>query len=282
MNKHPKYSGYANPYKTLLLLAILPVMLFFAASCVSNEKIIYVQNLKDNPPLPEEEMIYHDMPVYKLQFNDIIRVDIQTIDELIANGFNMSSNQAMGQMAQGGMGGGDIFYMTGYAIDKDGNVRLPVIGEVNVMDKTLEEARIEIESRLREFVTTELFVKVRLGGIRFSTLGEFNSPGKFVVMQDRLTILEALSMAGDLKLQAKRDEILLFRQYSEGTKLHRINLRDRQLMQSPFYFIRPNDQLYAEPMRVREIGTGENAMQTFFLITSTMTTLLLLINLFTN
>jgi len=282
MNKKSKHPRTANPNRTMPPFAILAVMLFFAASCVSNEKIIYVQNLKDNPPIPEEEMIFHDMPEYKLQFNDIIRVDIQTIDDLINNGFNATSEQTTRQMVGGGMGAGDIFYLTGYAIDKYGNVRLPVIGEVNIMEKTLEEARIEIESRLREFVTTELFVKVRLGGIRFSTLGEFNSPGKFVVMQDRLTIFEALSLSGDLRIQAKRDEILLFRQYSDGTKLHRINLRDRQLMQSPFYFIRPNDQLYAEPMRVREIGTGENAMQTFFLITSTLTTLLLLLNLFTN
>jgi polysaccharide export outer membrane protein len=282
MNKNPKHPGTANPNRTMPPFAILLVMLFFAASCVSNEKIIYVQNLKDKPPIPEEEMIYNDMLEYKLQFNDIIKVDIQTVDDLINNGFNMKSEQAMLQMGGGGMVAGDLFYLTGDVIDKNGNVRLPIIGEVNVMEKTLDEARIEIEARLREFVTTELFVKVRLGGIRFSTLGDFNRPGKFVVMQDRLTIFEALSLSGDLKIQAKRDEILLFRQYSDGTKLHRINLRDRQLMQSPFYFIRPNDQLYAEPMRVREIGTGENAMQTFFLITSTLTTLLLLINLFKN
>ncbi|MCH6201365.1 polysaccharide biosynthesis/export family protein [Aquiflexum sp. LQ15W] len=262
-------------------VARLVMLILIASSCVSNEKIIYVQNLKDNPPINEDEMILHDMPEYRLQFNDIIDVNIQTVEDMIQNGFNMRGNQMVGQMQMGGggMGGGDIFYMTGYTIDKDGNVRLPIVGYVNVVDKTIDEARIEIETRIKDYVTSELFVNVKLGGIRFSTMGEFRAPGKFVVLQDRLTIFEALSMAGDLNIAAKRDEILLFRQYSEGTKLHRINLRDRQLISSPFYFVRPNDQLYAEPMKVREIGTGENAVQTFTLITTTLATVLLFINL---
>jgi polysaccharide biosynthesis/export protein len=278
MKSYPKQQTSIYPLKpsiTGLLIVIL-----IASSCVSNEKIIYLQNLKENPPINEDVMILHDVPEYRLQFNDIIDVNIQTVADMIQNGFNMRGNQ-MGQMQMGGggMGGGDIFYMTGYTIDKDGNVRLPIVGYVNVVNKTIDEARIEIETKIKEYVTSELFVKVRLGGIRFSTLGEFRSPGKFVVLQDRLTIFEALSLAGDLNIAAKRDEILLLRQYSEGTQLHRINLRDRQLIRSPYYFIRPNDQLYAEPMKVREIGTGENAVQTFALITSTLATVLLFINL---
>ncbi len=259
------------------------VVFWAASACVSNEKIIYLQNLEGKPAISEGTLISYEIPEYKLQYNDIIDVNVQTVDDMIKNGFNnqavMANNQ---QMQIAGQSGGDIYYMTGYTVDKNGNIRLPIIGDVNVKDKTIDEARIQIESQLRQYVTTELYVKVKLGGIRYSALGEFRRPGKFVVLQDRMTIFEAIANAGDLTTIAKRDEVLLVRQYPEGTKLHRLNLNDRQLIGSPFYFIQPNDQIYAEPMKVREVGAGENAAQSLLLFTSILTTLLLMVNLFTN
>ncbi len=265
------------------LTTILSFGLIFWASlaCVSNEKIIYLQNLEGNQPISEDQLISYDIPEYKLQFNDIIDVNIQTEADLLANGFNLNSgsNAQMMQMAQGG---GDVYYMTGYTIDTKGNIRLPFVGEIMIKDKTLDEARIEIEERLKPFIKSEVYVKVKLGGIRYSALGEFRRPGKFVVLQDRMTIFEAIANAGDLSTIAKRDEILMIRQYPEGTKLHRLNLNDRKLIESPYYFIQPNDQIYAEPMKVREVGAGENASQSILLFTSILTTTLLLVNLFSN
>jgi len=250
------------------------------SSCVSNEKIIYLQNLEGNQPISEGELITYELPEYRLQYNDIIDINIQTETDLLENGFNPRTmqNPQMMQMAQGG---GDVYYMTGYTVDANGNIRLPLVGEVNVRDKTIDEARKEIESKLTPYVKSEVYVKVKLGGIRYSALGEFRRPGKFVVLQDRMTIFEAIANAGDLSNIAKRDEVLLIRQYPEGTKLHRINLNDRQIVASPFYFIQPNDQLYAEPMKVREVGAGENAAQSLSLIISAITVSVLLINTFT-
>ena len=258
----------------------LALILWSAFSCVSNEKIIYLQNLEGKESIAEGELITYEIPEYRLQYNDIIDINIQTVDDLLKNGFNASNvpfNNQMGNIA--GQGGGDIYYMTGYSVDKNGNIRLPIVGEVSVRDKTLDEAREEIERRIKEFVVTDVYVKVKLGGIRYSALGEFRRPGKFVILQDRMTILEAVANAGDLTNIAKRDEILLIRQYPEGTKLHRINLNDRQLVASPFYFIQPNDQLYAEPMKVREVGAGENAAQSLTLLISTITAAALILNL---
>ena len=182
-------------------------------------------------------------------------------------------------MQVAGQSGGDVYYMTGYSVDKSGNIRLPIVGDVKVQNKSIEEARLEIESRVKEYVTSEIYVKVKLGGIRYSALGEFRRPGKFVVLQDRMTIFEAIANAGDLTTIAKRNEILLIRQYPEGTRLHRINLNDRQVINSPFYFIQQNDQIYAEPMKVREIGAGENAVETFSLVVSALTALVLVLSL---
>ena len=257
------------------------LVFFMAFGCISNEKIIYLQNLEDNSRIEDGELITYEIPEYKLQYNDIIDVNVQTVDDMILNGFNNKAvgggSTQMGNLAS--QSGGDIYYMTGYTVDQNGSIRLPIVGDVNVKDKTLEQARITIEEKLRVYVTTELYVKVKLGGIRYAALGEFRRPGKFVVLQDRMTIFEAVANAGDLTPVAKRDEILLIRQYPEGTRLHRINLIDRQVVESPFYFIQPNDQLYSEPMKVREVGAGENAAQSLALVISAVTALALIFNL---
>lgn len=259
---------------------LIPLSFLAVMGCVSNEKIIYLQNLEDGVPIPEGELISYDIPEYRLQYNDIIDVNVQTIEQLIETGFNgetVMMNNQMGNIA--GQSGGDIYYMTGYTVDTKGNIRLPIVGEVNVKDKTLDEARVEIEGKLKAYVKTDLYVKVKLGGIRYSALGEFRRPGKFVVLQDRMTIFEAIANAGDLSPVAKRDAVLLIRQYPEGTRLHKIDLLDRHMIESPFYFIQPNDQIYAEPMKVREIGAGENAAESISLVISAITALALILNL---
>lgn len=256
------------------------LVFLMAFGCISNEKIIYLQNLEDNKPIADGELIKYELPEYKLQYNDIIDVNIQTIEDMLQFGFNNKPSQTSSSMGNvSAQSGGDIYYMTGFSIDQNGNIRLPIVGDVNVKDKTLEQARITIEENLRKYVTSELYVKVKLGGIRYSALGEFRRPGKFVVLQDRMTIFEAIANAGDLTTVAKRDEVLLIRQYPEGTRLHRINLLDRQVVESPFYFIQPNDQLYVEPMKVRETGTGENTAQTLALLFSGISAVALILNL---
>jgi polysaccharide biosynthesis/export protein len=250
-------------------------------SCVSNEKIMYYQNLEGNTAILDGELISYELPEYRLQFNDIIDIQIQTVAQILEDGLtskiqNEANNAVFGQIAQSG---GDIYYMTGYTIDKNGLIRMPLLGELQVNDMTLDEVRVLVKSSLTKYVTSEIFVRVKLGGIRFSTLGEFRRPGKYVVLQDRLTIFEAIAQAGDMTTVAKRDQVILVRQYPDGTRLHRINLNDRQIIQTPYYFIQPNDQIYAEPLKTREIGTGENTAQTVALILSSITAIALIMNI---
>ncbi|SFT45228.1 protein involved in gliding motility EpsA [Algoriphagus locisalis] len=270
-----------NYYMRNILKGLSFALVFFMAfGCISNEKIIYLQNLEENTPIEDDELITYKIPEYKLQYNDIIDVNIQTVDDMTQFGFNNKPPQTNSQMGNvSAQSGGDIYYMTGYSVDENGNIRLPIVGEVYVRDKTLDEARIDVEQKLREYVKSELYVKVKLGGVRYSALGEFRRPGKYVVLQDRMTIFEAIANAGDLTTVAKRDEVLLIRQYPEGTRLHRINLLDRQIVASPYYFIQPNDQLYIEPMKVRETGTGENTAQTLALVFAGISSVALILNL---
>ncbi len=238
--------------------------------------------MEGNESLVDDTLIPYEIPDYQLQYNDILSIDIKTTVEFINNAFNFLGEQSNSMRGGGMTGGGDIYYMNGYTVDRSGDIELPILGKINVAGSTLEEAKERIVIELKKRINDEIFVRVKLGGIRYSVFGEVQKPGKFTILQDRLTIFEALSNAGDFTTFAKRDEISILRQYPNGTKIHRINLLDRNIITSPFYFIQTNDQIYAEPLKQREFAKTENASQNILLIASVLTTILLLVNILKN
>lgn len=259
-----------------LILCIL-----LLSSCVSNKKVIYLQDMGNSDPLVStSENFSYSSVGYELQAYDIVDIQMVTTDENINRILQISGAENANAGMMGGQNGGDIFFINGYSLDDYGVVELPLIGEINLLGKDLKEAKLQIEEKLRFYVQEgSYFVRVRLGGIRFSALGEFNSPGKQAILQNRATIFEAIATAGDLNILAKRNEVVLIRQYPEGSKVHRLNLNDKNILNSEFYFIKPNDVLYAEPLKVREIGTGSNFLQTLTFVTTTLSTIALIITL---
>ena len=152
--------------------------------------------------------------------------------------------------------------MFGYSVDDSGYLELPVLGRLRVAGLNISQAQASVQAEIDKYFT-QAFVKLGLGGIRFSVMGEVLRPGKFAVMQNRLTVLEALATAGELRPEANRRRVQLIRQYPGGSRVVTLDLTDRKLLESPYYFIRPNDVLYVAPMRVREWGTGITAQQSF-------------------
>ena len=236
-------------------------------SCVPVERMIYLQPEGDR----SAEVFEYDKQDYQLQMNDILDVKISSLNPEINSLFNASTMGTM-QVAQAtAQTGGDLFYITGYSIDQDGNIDIPFVGKVDVLGLTLNEARSAVDMKVSELFTN-YHLQVRLGGVRFSALGEFNRPGKHVVMQNQVTIFEAIALGGDLSLVANREEIRLIRQHPNGTKIHSINLLDEGVVGSPYYFIQPNDVLYAEPLPQRSWGIGITGAQTLNTIVSTLST----------
>ena len=262
------------------MLCVTPVAVLVFSSCISNEKLIYLKNLDADAAFVEDKMISYEIPEYRLQFNDIVSVDVKTTVPFINEAFDLSGGNGMtsnGSML--GQAGGDIYYMSGYKVDRSGEIEMPLIGKIRVSELTVEEAKDHIKEKVAGLVSEEVFVRVKLGGIRFSTFGEFRKPGRYTILSERMTIFEAISHAGDLNTIAKRNELLLIRQYPEGSKLHRVDLQNSDIISSPFYFIQNNDQLYAEPMKIREVGSSENATQSIALIASVLTTVILIFSL---
>lgn len=246
-----------------------------------------MQQLEDSSgPLVESSIKYpYETEEYFLQINDIVEVSITTTSPELNTIFGSIADQSSNSSAQmgGSQGAGDAFFMNGYTIDDQGQVEIPLLGEVKLLGLTTKQAKIVVEKEVLKYVNAnEFFVRVRLGGVRFSALGEFKNSGKFTILQNRVTIFEAIAFAGDLTTLAKRDQILLVRQYPDGSQIHKINLLDRELLGSNFYFLKPNDMIYAEPMKVRELGAGTNLVETLTLLTTTVTAIALVLTLIKN
>ena len=229
---------------------------------VPTKKMIYLQSETDE----STDVFEYEKQAYRLQANDILDVQIRSMNEEANQPFSIQIQQ--GQVS-GGYCCGDLYYLTGYPVSEEGAITLPYIGEVFVKGLTLQDAKKLIDVEVAKYFKN-YFLQVKLVGIRFSTLGEFNRSGKHVILQNQATIYEAIAVSGDLSMLAKRDEVKLIRQYPGGTKIHTINLLDQSIISSPYYFIQPNDVLYAEPMPQKSWGIGITGAQTFSTIVSTL------------
>lgn len=250
-----------------LFLALLTAPV---TSCVPVKKMIYLQSEEDI----KEKVFEYQKEEYRLQVNDILDVQISSLNPEVNVIFG--ANTSISQNMQVGIqNGGDLYYMTGFSVSDAGTIDLPFIGKINVVGQTLEEAKTTINEEVSKMFKS-FYLKVKLGGIRYSALGEFGSPGKKVILQNQATIFEAIAASGDLTDVANRKELKLIRQYPDGTKIHSINLLDQSIISNPYYFIQPNDVLYAEPLPQKSWGIGVTGAQTLSTIVSTISTSLAL------
>jgi polysaccharide export outer membrane protein len=259
-------------------------LVLLASSCISNKRITYLQNLSDSTAIALDEFIPFGEVDYRyvLQPFDIVQIDFSGADPELVEGFTfLNQTQTMGIRPNGsGFGGGsDPFYMTGFSIDKDGMVEIPKLGKIKIAGMTEEEAKRQVQVAINEYFKEEVFVRLRIAGIRYTTLGEFNNVGVQIIYKNRATIFDALANSGETSLLAKKNKLFLIRQYDGGTKIHSINLNDRALLGSPWYFIQPNDILYLEPMKIRQFGSADNLTASLALIAGVVASLLLIINL---
>ncbi|RIW13121.1 sugar transporter [Algoriphagus lacus] len=258
-------------------------IILFATSCISNKRITYLQNLSDSTAIDLDEFIPFAEVDYEyiLQPFDIVQIDFASSDPELVEGFTYLTNpQNLGTRVGGGGGqGSDPLYMTGYSIDQEGMVEIPKLGKIKIAGMSEEQAKLVVQQEINKFFKDDVFVRLRIAGIRYTTMGEFNNVGVQIIYKNRATIFDALANSGETSLLAKKNKLFLIRQYDGGTKIHQINLNDRALLGSPWYFIQPNDILYLEPMKIRQIGTADNLTASLALIAGLFASILLIVNL---
>ncbi len=203
---------------------------------------------------------------YRAQVNDVLSIKIKALDQKLVDMFNPAG---LGQSNSA-----DGLYFDGFSVDDHGNVRIPVLGEVSVIGLTLDEIRIKVEKQLLDEYfnkAADIFVTVKLAGMRYTVNGEINSPGTKTLFQDKVTILEAIANSGDITTVGNRKEVMIVRQYPHGTEMHTIDLTKVDALKSPYYYVQPNDFIYIKPLKQKSWGVGVNGLQSFTTILSALT-----------
>jgi len=229
--------------KKFIMLCLLGLL---AISCTTKKEIVYMQNIADNTPI-EISQLYLEKPI---QVNDILKIDVTALEELSLLPYKFNK-QDMGNTS----GQNQAILLNGYLVDKEGAIDYPGLGNIQAAGLTIAELKEVIELRLQEFVK-DAQVKVRLVNFKFTVLGEVNAPGTYSITDENISIPQAIGMAGDLTIQAKRKEILLVREVN-GTRTHQvIDLTQTEWMNSSSYFLKQNDLIYVTPNTAKVKSAG--------------------------
>jgi len=255
------------------LSPILTLTLLLLASCTSQKKLAYLNNL---PEPSGEERFTLEIPDYKIQARDILYITVkamnpegQIVDFLSGTGISSGATYMQGES-------GGFFY--GYDVKMDGNIILPVIGLISVEGRTLEETRKMLQDEFAKSYKNAT-VECKLLSFKFTVLGEVRSPGTYVNYNNYLTVLEAIGRSGGISDYGDRNNILVVRPIDKGTKTFRINLQEKKILSSEAYFLLPNDVVIVEPLKQKVFNLNLPTISFIIsTVTSTITMTLLLIN----
>ncbi|WPR71627.1 polysaccharide biosynthesis/export family protein [Flavobacterium sp. NG2] len=219
-------------------LVLFFICLFF--SCGSKQEVVYYQN-SDNLGKVESVNSYE----IKIQADDLLMIIVSAEDPEVAAPFNLKAINVVSPTAQDLIGQQSSQL---YLVDSQGTIDFPVLGKQKVSGKT----RTEVVSMLTKKIATYIknpIVNLRIMNFKVSVQGEVVAPGTFTINSERLTLLEALSMAKDLTIYGKRDNILVIREVDGKKTFNRVDLTKADIVNSPFYYLAQNDVVYVEPNR---------------------------------
>lgn len=232
-------------HKFLILISFGIILM---SSCVNTRKATYFGNQKDSEFGSEYENLE---PV--LQENDLLSISVSSLNPEATEMFNLLNISA----TETSTSTGTTSQASGYLIDQDGYIYFPFLGKIQAAGKTKMDLRDEItEEIVSRKLLLEPIVNVRYLNYRVSVLGEVGNPSVLTIPSEKVTLLEALSLAGDLTIYAKRDNLLLIREEDNVKKLRRIDLTTDEIFTSPFYYLKSNDIIYVEPNKSKIASTS--------------------------
>lgn len=233
-------------------LAILGtlIVLMMLNSCGSRKEMVYLQ-----PDSSNVNTIYEQY-VPKIQPNDILTIVVSAPDPKVVAPFTSMSVNSSGTPGQNV----DLALRPTYTVDSEGYVILPMLGKIKLSGMTRIEAIAYIRKELEAYINNPT-VNINFNNFRISVLGEVAKPGSFIIPTERLSILEALGMAGDMTIRGVRSNVLLIREVNGQKTMHRLDLTKQETLNSPYYYMAQNDVLYVEPNKtqINNSKLGSNA-----------------------
>lgn len=225
-------------FSKLVLSGALGIALLIATSCGTPKNVAYFQDLNNNP----DTVITLQNRVITVKPTDKIYIGVKSKDQQISQLFNLtgSNSSSSSNVSK------DAYY---YTVDSKGNIDFPVLGTVHVANLSREQVAEKIKKALIDAsLVKDPVVTVGLSNLHYSVMGEVNHPGQFAIEDEKVTILDAISNAGDLTITGVRDDVMVLRQENGHQKIYKINLcSGKDVFSSPVYYLQQNDVVYISP-----------------------------------
>tara|TARA_B100000945_G_scaffold313582_1_gene309875 strand:- start:657 stop:1436 length:780 start_codon:yes stop_codon:yes gene_type:complete len=244
--------------KLLLLLSILQ-------SCTPIKKITYL-----NDSQLGEWAISPIPPKHHLEIGDILMVRVISRNEESNNLFNLETNTNRENTVLTAAN----LYLNGFTISQEGTIDIPNVGEVFVLNQTLEEAEATIAVKAEELLI-DPFVIVKLANFQFTVLGEINAPGNYPVYKEGLTIYDAIAMAGGINDYGNLKKVKIIRSEKNKKQVHNIDLTSSNMLASEFFYLRNNDLIYIQPLKFKGFRKSQSQ-----LLLSALTTFAVVFNVY--
>ncbi len=256
-----------------LQVFIVFFLVLLLTSCISRKKIVYFQGNQDfNSSSTNFEPI--------IQYDDLLYINISSIEPEASAPFNLETRATVldDELTANTLGGNNVSTQKQtYLVDNYGNIEFPIIGTVSAAGYDIKHLREILTQKLTNYIKDPV-VKIRIMNYKVSVLGEVNIPGVKTNITQRITLPEALAMAGDLTMYGRRDNILLIRDF-EGVKTYnRVNMTDANFVNSEFYYLDQNDVIYVEPRnaKINSTAIASNVTTIMSMITFVATLIIIL------
>ena len=259
----------------LLVLIAGSISLYFS-SCSTPKNITYFRDIPDSAKKTMVDQTTFYTP--QIQPDDILQVTIQTLDPsstALLNQEGTATWSVANNTVSQGASTGSSSSVSGYLVDKDGYVVLPLIGKMLVKGKSTDVVRDEIRTKAAEYYKDPV-VNVRFVNFKITVLGEVTRPAAYIMPNEKVSILDALGMAGDLTIYGKRENILLIRDSGQKKEFIRFNINDSRMFSSPYFYLRQGDVVYVEPNRAKVASTDVARTRNFTIAVSLLSLLVVL------
>jgi polysaccharide biosynthesis/export protein len=229
---------------------IISIIIIVFTSCFNTKPSTYFNDLKDGTV----DVNFIDAE-YTIQKNDILSIYITSLNEDATKVFNMANNFVVNS----GTSAGGSAQSTGYLVNIDGEIQIPILGLIKAEGLTKKQLKENITNKiLKEKLLVDPIVNVRHLNYEVTVIGEVGKPTVITVLNEKMTLLKALGLAGDITIYGKKDNVLLIRERDGKKKTVRIDLNSANFINSPYYFLQPNDVVYVEAGKNKIASTSRS------------------------
>ena len=251
-------------------VCLLFLMVTILAACTSYKQVPYLQNSEELKGVAQMQDLYDA----RIMPKDLLTITVNAEDDAVAAPFNLTVQTVSSAMATKSMTTQPA--LMSYLVDNDGNIEFPIIGTLHVGGLTKSEAEAVIRKHIRpHFQDDDFIVNVRMINYKIAVLGEVARPNTYTISNEKVSIFEALALAGDLTIYGKRDGVKLIREDINGKKeIVTLDLNDANIINSPYYYLQQNDILYVVPNKAKAKNSDIGSSTTlWFSATSIMISL---------